>query len=126
MTVASVLSDRSDWNAPTLGNRVSGPRSQPLRARHLIETTARAFLPHPRHRSSALKSRTLAAGLSPTLSSAPASAALSGGRPRKSTGVLPRCSIETEVLGLVLAGAVQATPAAYPQTRLWQPMGSVQ
>jgi CubicO group peptidase (beta-lactamase class C family) len=35
-------------------------------------------------------------------------------------------SIETQVLGLVLAGAVQATPAAYLQTRLWQPMGSVQ
>jgi hypothetical protein len=32
MTVASVLSDRPDWDAPTLGNRVSGPRSQPLRA----------------------------------------------------------------------------------------------
>jgi hypothetical protein len=43
MTVASVLSDQSDWNAPTLGNRVSGPRSQPLGARHSFETSARHF-----------------------------------------------------------------------------------
>jgi hypothetical protein len=37
---------------------------------HSIETTARPFLPHPRHRSRPLRSRTFAAGLSPTLSSA--------------------------------------------------------
>jgi hypothetical protein len=36
--------------------------------RHLIETTARHFLPHPRHRSRFLRSRTFAAGLSPALS----------------------------------------------------------
>ena len=33
-------------------------------------------------------------------------------------------SIETEVLGLVLAGAVQMTPAAYLETRIWQKMGA--
>jgi hypothetical protein len=38
--------------------------------RHLIETTARPFLPHPRHRSRSLRSRTFAAGLNPTLSRA--------------------------------------------------------
>ena len=38
--------------------------------RHLIETTARAFLPQPRHRSRPLRSSSFAAGLSPTLSSA--------------------------------------------------------
>ena len=37
---------------------------------HSLETTARSFLPHPQHRSRPLRSRTFAAGLSPTLSSA--------------------------------------------------------
>ena len=37
---------------------------------HLIETTARSFLPQPRHRNRPLRSRTLAVGLSPTLSRA--------------------------------------------------------
>ena len=38
--------------------------------RHFTETTARPFLPHLRHRSRPLRSRTLAAALSPALSSA--------------------------------------------------------
>jgi hypothetical protein len=37
---------------------------------HLIETTARSFLPRPRHLSRPSRSRTLAARLNPTLSSA--------------------------------------------------------
>jgi hypothetical protein len=35
--------------------------------RHLIETTARPFLPHPRHRSRPLRSRTFVARLNPSL-----------------------------------------------------------
>jgi len=38
--------------------------------RHLIETTARPFLPHPRHRSRSLRSSTFAAGLRPSPSRA--------------------------------------------------------
>ena len=33
-------------------------------------------------------------------------------------------SIETEVLGLVLASAARTTPAAYLSSRIWQPMGA--
>ena len=40
--------------------------------RHLIDTTARAFLPHPRHRNRPWQSRTFAAGPNPTLASASA------------------------------------------------------
>ena len=42
------------------------------RPRHFTETTARSFLPHPRHRRRPLRSRTFAAGLRPPLNSASA------------------------------------------------------
>jgi hypothetical protein len=40
------------------------------RPRHFIETTARPFLPQPRHRNRPLRSRTLAESLRPTVSNA--------------------------------------------------------
>jgi hypothetical protein len=40
------------------------------RPRHFTETTARSFLPQPRHRNRPLRSRTSAEGLRPTLSNA--------------------------------------------------------
>jgi hypothetical protein len=51
----------------TFGNRPIAGLS--LSGRHFTETT-RSFLPHPRHRSRPLRSRTLAEGLSPCCNSA--------------------------------------------------------
>jgi hypothetical protein len=60
----------------------NGIRPHAPRSRHLIETAARPFLPHPRHRSRPFKSSTLAAGLRPALRSASGVSSATVGRRR--------------------------------------------
>jgi hypothetical protein len=59
------------WIGPFLTcGLIGGDRFYAQRPRHLIATTARPFLPHPRHRNRPFKSRTLIAGFNPTRNSA--------------------------------------------------------
>src|SRR5262249_34700267 len=71
------------WNAlPSVEKRKKvGDRDALIDHRaHLIETTARPFAPHPRHRRRALRSRTLITGLSPARTRASGVSSGTGGR----------------------------------------------
>jgi hypothetical protein len=80
--LASTCLDRDHRLARTVSNpRQSNSTPCPLRCpRHFTETTARPFLPHPRHRRRPLRSRTSAAALSPALSSASGVSSARGGK----------------------------------------------